>query len=118
DRVTEIQNTVMAIIEARAKLENQRKANAGSASSIDALEKELDSIEGELIQMKSVNREAGLVYPIMLDAQYAELGGVIESADTAPPAQVIEMFNEYEKRYAPLQARWKAAQAKLGTMGD
>ena len=118
DRVTEIQNTVMAIIEARTKLENQKKANPGSASSIDSLEKELDSIEGELIQMKSVNREAGLVYPIMLDAQYAELGGVIESADSAPPAQVIEMFNEYEKRYAPLQARWKAAQAKLGAMGD
>lgn len=118
DRVTEIQNTVMAIIEARTKLESQKKANPSSAAAIDVLEKELESIEGELIQMKSVNREAGLVYPIMLDAQYAELGSVIESADTAPPAQVIEMFNEYEKRYAPLQVRWKAAQAKLGTMGD
>ena len=118
DRVTEIQNTVMAISEARASLENKKKANPNSAAAIDAMEKELVSIEGELIQLKSVNREAGLVYPIMLDAQYAELQGVIEGADSAPPAQVIEMFNEYEKRYEPLKARWQAAQTKLGQLGE
>ena len=114
DRGTDIQNTVIAIIAARAKL----AATTNSSRDVDALDKELESIESELIQIKSVNREAGLVYPIMLDAQYAELGAVIESADAAPPAQVIDTFNDYEKRWTELDARWKAAQAKLAAMGD
>jgi hypothetical protein len=118
DRVTQIHATVQAIRNARASLENRRRANPNSAPDVDVLEREFTAIEGELIQVKSTNREASLVYPIMLDAQYADLGNVIESAETAPPAQVYEVFADYEKRWEVLQARWKSAQGKLAQAGE
>ncbi len=82
DRITEIHQTVSQIRTARANLEARRNgANASLTQAIDRVEQEMAAIERQLIQSKSVNRAASLVYPIMLDAQYADLGNVVESAE-------------------------------------
>jgi hypothetical protein len=70
-------------------------------------------IEAQLIQVKSVNRWASLVYPIMLDAQYADLANAVESADAAPAAQIYEVFEDYERKREDLLARWKALTTEI-----
>src|SRR5262249_49645709 len=78
DHITEIHNAVNRIREARANLEILRKRAGGStAQAIDAAEQAMSAIEGELIQVRSVNRYAALVYPTMLDAEYANLANAI-----------------------------------------
>jgi hypothetical protein len=114
DRVTEVHNTVNQIREARSVLEIIRKrANPATVQAIDAVEVKMGEIEGQLIQVASVNRWAALVYPIMLDAQYAELGNVVEGADSAPPAQTYEVFQLYEQRKDEQMERWKVLQPEI-----
>jgi photosystem II stability/assembly factor-like uncharacterized protein len=117
DRITEVHNAVNQIRESRSVLEVVRKrANPETVQAIEAVEKKMRDIEGQLIQVASVNRWAALVYPIMLDAQYADLGNVVESADTAPAAQIYEVFQVYEQRREEQLARWKAAQAEVAEL--
>lgn len=119
DRITQIYDTVREIRAEQATLESHRSgASASLAQTINRLEQELASIEGALIQPKSVNMAASLVFPIELDAQYAELANVIESADVAPPQQTYEMFQVYEGRWEKQQARWKAVQAEISKLGS
>lgn len=114
DRVTEVHNTVNQIREARSVLEIIRKrTNPATVQAIEAVEQKMGEIEGQLIQVASVNQWAALVYPIMLDAQYAELGNVIEGADSAPPAQVYENFKVYDQQKDGLMERWKALQPEI-----
>jgi hypothetical protein len=49
----------------------------------------------------------------MLDAQYADLMNVVESADSAPPAQVYAVFHDYEQRREQLLSQWKSMQASI-----
>jgi hypothetical protein len=96
----------------RQDLEARRSAGSSKAQEIDHVEREL-TVEAELVQTKSVNQPASLVYPIMLDAQYADLANVVESSDSAPPAQTYEMFQTYEKKREQQFARWKALQTEI-----
>jgi photosystem II stability/assembly factor-like uncharacterized protein len=117
DRVTEVHNTVNQIRESRSVLEIIRKrANPTTVQAIELTEKKMSEIEGQLIQVESVNRWAALVYPIMLDAQYADVGNVVESADTAPPAQAYEVFQVYEQRREEQLGRWKALEPELAQL--
>jgi hypothetical protein len=52
----------------------------------------------------------------MLDAQYADLGNVVESSDSAPPAQVYDVFQDYERRREDLAAKWKALQPQVAEL--
>jgi hypothetical protein len=67
--------------------------------------------------MASVTRWADLVYPIELDAQYADLMNVVESADSAPPAQTYEVFETYEQKRDDLMSRWKVVKAQIAQLG-
>ncbi len=114
DRITEIHNAVNQIREARTNLEILRKRAGGSAAqAIDAAEQEMSAIEGALIQVRSVNRYAALVYPTMLDAEYANLANAVESADLAPTEQAQAVFQEYERRRTDLLGRWKSLQGEI-----
>ena len=96
DRVNQIHTLVKEMRAARVALQKARDgANAGA---VDDMLARIAPIEEELVQVKSTNRSAALVYPIMLDAQYGDLGHVAQSADWAPPAQVYERFQQYEKQ--------------------
>src|SRR5262249_15118360 len=114
DHITEIHNAVNRIREARANLEILRKRAGGStAQAIDAAEQAMSAIEGELIQVRSVNRYAALVYPTMLDAEYANLANAIESADSAPTEQAEAVFQEYERKREELLGRWKSLEGEI-----
>ena len=52
----------------------------------------------------------------MLDAQYADLANVAQSSDSALPAQVNQVFQEYEQRRNQLMAQWKALQSELAQL--
>jgi hypothetical protein len=117
DRVNDVNSTVNDIRAARAALESRKKADSSIAQAIDALEQKMGEIEGQLIQVASVTRWADLVYPIELDAQYADLMNVVESADSAPPAQTYEVFQTYEQKQDDLRSRWKAVKAQIAQFG-
>ena len=110
DRVSQIHALVNELRAARASLQK-----SGSAAASSVLQ-EMAAIEGELVQVNSTNRSAALVYPIMLDAQFADLANVAEGADSAPPAQLYARFQEYDKRREELFARWKALQPQIAEL--
>jgi hypothetical protein len=116
DRVTQVHDTVNAMRAARATLDAAKAAHPDRAGSIAGLEAALDGLEAGLIQVKSVTLWAGLVYPIELDAQYAELMTAVESADMAPPAQTHAVFDMYEKRRKDILQRWAALQKEIGKL--
>lgn len=117
DRVTQIYDTARQIRQAREKLASQRTA-AGATQTVDRVKREMDEIENAFVQTKSVNVAASLVYPIELDAQYADLENVVESADSAPPQQTYQMFDVYERRREQLQSRWNALQVELSKISN
>jgi photosystem II stability/assembly factor-like uncharacterized protein len=117
DRVNDVNSTVNEIRAALAVLESRKKADSSKEQAIDALEQRMVAIEGQLMQVASVTRWADLVYPIELDAQYADLMNVVESADSAPPAQTYEVFQTYEQKRDDLMARWKAVKAQIAQLG-
>ncbi|HXN25014.1 MAG TPA: hypothetical protein VOA41_19955 [Candidatus Dormibacteraeota bacterium] len=65
--------------------------NAADAPRIDKALNEMAPIEAEMTQVKSTSRDPSLVYPIMLDAQYANSGNVAWTADSVLPAKVYEV---------------------------
>ncbi|MGH9731121.1 MAG: hypothetical protein ACRD4A_05420, partial [Candidatus Acidiferrales bacterium] len=83
---------------------------------IASIEQQMDEIEGQLIQVASVTRWAALVYPIELDAQYADLMNVVESADSAPPAQTYEVFQTYESKREKLMTHWRLVQTEIAKL--
>jgi hypothetical protein len=117
DRVNDVNSTVNEIRAARAALESRKKADSSKAQAIDGLKQKMGEIEGQLIQVASVTRWADLVYPIELDAQYADLMNVVESADSAPPAQTYEVFETYEQKRDDLMSRWKVVKAQIAQLG-
>jgi len=117
DRVTEVHRAVNAIRATRASLDLRKKADPSKAQEINGIEQMMGEIEGQLIQVESVTRWADLVYPIELDAQYADLMNVVESADSAPPAQTYEVFQSYEQKREDLLKHWKLVQTQIAQLG-
>ena len=116
DRVNQIHTLVKEMRAARVALQKAR--DGANASAVDDMLARIAPIEEELVQVKSTNRSAALVYPIMLDAQYGDLGHVAQSADWAPPAQVYERFQQYEKQREELFARWKGLQSEIASLTE
>jgi len=119
-RVTEVHTTVNEIRAERTRLdalEKLEKSDASKTAAIERIKGEMSGIEEQLIQVASVTRWAGLVYPIELDAQYGDLMNVVESADSAPPAQVYEVFNSYEAKRKDLMSRWNSVKAEIAQVG-
>ena len=98
DRVTELHKAVIAIRAAHVSLEQLKKSDASKEQAIDGIEASMAEIEGQMTQVASVTRWADLVYPIELDARYGDLMNVVESADSAPPAQTYDVFQSYEQQ--------------------
>ncbi len=114
DRISEIHDAVNAIRAQHDVLEVLRKAaNPAKLQAIKAAEQKMTEIEGQLVQVDSVNLYTSLVKPIMLDAEFADLGNAVESADSAPTAQEYAAFDEYEKTKNELLNRWKSLQREM-----
>jgi photosystem II stability/assembly factor-like uncharacterized protein len=118
DRVSELHTTVNTIRADRVSLEQHKKADPSKAEAINSIEDSMVDIESQMTQVASVTRWADLVYPIELDARYADLMNVVESADSAPPAQTYDVFHTYEQQHDELMNMWKVVEAKIAQISN
>ena len=113
DRVTQAHETINQIRDIRTqitalnkRLENQPQARAiGDAGK--RLDKKMTEVEEVLIQTKARSGQDVLNYPIRLNNYLVALGGVVESADSAPTQASYEIFNMLSKQLDEQLAKWK-----------
>jgi hypothetical protein len=113
-RIDQISSTVMQIRQAQSALDRAREgANPSRVQAIEAARRKAETIESRLAQVHSTTLGASLVYPIMLDEQYGDLLSTVESADSAPPAQTYQVFEQYERKREALLAQWKSLETEI-----
>jgi hypothetical protein len=113
DRVTQAHETVNQIRDIRAqitdlnkRLEKQPQAKA-VADAGKQLDKKMTEVEEVLIQTKAKSGQDVLNYPIRLNNYLVALGGVVESADSAPTQVSYEVFDMLSKQLDEQLAKWK-----------
>ncbi len=112
-RVTQAHDAVNQIRSLGAQLKELRKrlASHPGAPAIMAaagkLEQKMTPIEEEILQVKSKSPQDPLNFPIKVSDKLALLGGVVESADTAPTRQSYELFGQLTQALDVQLARWK-----------
>jgi photosystem II stability/assembly factor-like uncharacterized protein len=113
DRVTQTHETVNQIRDIRTQISalNKRLENQPQAKSVAEAGKQLDKkmteVEEVLIQTKAKSNQDVLNYPIRLNNYLVALGGVVESADSAPTQVSYDVFNMLSKQVDEQLARWK-----------
>ncbi len=79
-----------------------RSKDSSAAEAIEtgakALVEKLDAIEGELLQVKAQSSQDTLNYPVKLNTKLATLGHALETSDTAPTDQMIELYDNLAER--------------------
>jgi hypothetical protein len=113
ERVTQAHETVNQIRDIRAqitdlnkRLEKQPQAKA-VAEAGKQLDKKMTEVEEVLIQTKAKSGQDVLNYPIRLNNYLVALGGVVESADSAPTQVSYEVFDMLSKQLDEQLAKWK-----------
>jgi hypothetical protein len=113
ERVTQAHETVNQIRDIRAqitdlnkRLEKQPQANAVAGAG-KQLDKKMTEVEEVLIQTKAKSGQDVLNYPIRLNNYLVALGGVVESADSAPTQVSYEVFDMLSKELDEQLAKWK-----------
>ena len=113
ERVTQTHETVNQIRDIRAqitalnkRLENQPQAKA-VADAGKQLDKKMTEVEEVLIQTKAKSDQDVLNYPIRLNNYLVALGGVVDSADSAPTQASYEVFDMLSKQVDEQLAKWK-----------
>ncbi len=118
ERVTQTHETVNQIRDIRAQITalNKRLENQPQAKTVaDAgkqLDKKMTEVEEVLIQTKARSNQDVLNYPIRLNNYLVALGGVVDSADSAPTQASYEVFDMLSKQVDEQLAKWKQV---LGT---
>ena len=114
-RVSDAHDAVNEIRRLRAQMKDLRVRTGGSAAitaALDRLEKEMTAAEEELTQVKSLSAQDPLNYPIKVDNKLTLLGGVVESADTAPTQQSYQVLELLERDVQAPLSRWVALKGK------
>ena len=113
DRVTQAHETVNQIRDIRGQITalNKRLENQPQAKTVaDAgkqLDKKMTEVEEVLIQTKAKSGQDVLNYPIRLNNYLVALGGVVDSADSAPTQASYEVFDMLSKQLDEQLAKWK-----------
>ncbi len=99
DKVSATHEAILEIRDIRKQLEDltARLRDPSQKDVVDkarAIAKDLTSIEEELYQTKARSGQDLLNFPIKLNNKLAALGGVVDSADTAPTQQSLAFFDE------------------------
>jgi photosystem II stability/assembly factor-like uncharacterized protein len=76
-------------------------------SAIDDLNKKMDPVEQELLQVKRKSSEGNLRYPNMLNEEYDSFRATIENADAAPTESELGVFKGLHERLEKQLAAWK-----------
>jgi photosystem II stability/assembly factor-like uncharacterized protein len=113
DRVTQTHDAINQIRDIRGQVEalNKRIQGQPQAKAVaDAgkqLDKKMTEIEEVLIQTKAKSGQDVLNYPIRLNNYLVALGGVVESADSAPTQASYEVFDMLSRQLDEQLAKWK-----------
>jgi hypothetical protein len=118
DRVTAGHEAVNQIRSVRSQIEALKKRLSADASAkpvldaADALTKKMNAVEEKIIQPKSKSGEDPLNYPIQVADQFVALQETVESADTAPTAASLTVYDELNKRLEVQLAAWDEIRSK------
>jgi photosystem II stability/assembly factor-like uncharacterized protein len=113
DKQTETDDAIIQIRDLRDQITavNKRMKNDPREKAIadqgKTLDKKMTAVEEALIQTKAKSSQDVLNYPVRLNNDLAALGGVVESADTAPTMQSYEVFDLVSKHVDEQLATWK-----------
>jgi photosystem II stability/assembly factor-like uncharacterized protein len=95
-KTTQSNEAVMLVRGIRPQIDDRRNKldskTGPTAKALDKLENELTTVETTLYQVKNQSSEDPLNYPIKLNNKVAAVQGVVESGDSAPTSQSIEVF--------------------------
>jgi photosystem II stability/assembly factor-like uncharacterized protein len=100
DKLTETHDAIVSIRDVRRQVDEfvKRVKDQPGAKPIEdaakSLNGKLTAIEEELYQTKNRSNQDPLNYPIKLNNRLAALGGVVSSADAAPTAQSVAVYQE------------------------
>jgi len=113
DRVTQAHDTINQIRDIRAqitafnkKLEGQPQAKTVSEAG-KQLDKKMTEVEEVLVQTKAKSNQDVLNYPIRLNNYLTALGGVVESADSAPTQASYDVFEMLSKQLDEQLSKWR-----------
>jgi hypothetical protein len=106
ETVNQIRNIRAQITDLNKRLEKQPQAKA-VADAGKQLDKKMTEVEEVLIQTKAKSGQDVLNYPIRLNNYLVALGGVVESADSAPTQVSYEVFDMLSKQLDEQLAKWK-----------
>jgi small-conductance mechanosensitive channel len=113
ERVTQAHEIVNQIRDIRTQITalNKRLENQPQAKTVaDAgqqLDKKMTAVEEVLIQTKARSNQDVLNYPIRLNNYLVALGGVVESADSAPTQASSEVFDMLARQLDEQREKWK-----------
>jgi hypothetical protein len=106
ETVNQIRSIREQITALNKRLENQPQAKA-VAEAGKQLDKKMTEVEEVLIQTKAKSGQDVLNYPIRLNNYLVALGGVVESADSAPTQISYEVYAMLSKQLEEQLAKWK-----------
>jgi photosystem II stability/assembly factor-like uncharacterized protein len=106
ETVNQIRSIREQITALNKRLENQPQAKA-VAEAGKQLDKKMTEVEEVLIQTKAKSNQDVLNYPIRLNNYLVALGGVVESADSAPTQVSYEVYTMLSKQLDEQLAKWK-----------
>jgi len=106
ETVNQIRSIREQITALNKRLENQPQAKA-VAEAGKQLDKKMTEVEEVLIQTKAKSGQDVLNYPIRLNNYLVALGGVVESADSAPTQVSYEVYTMLSKQLDEQLAKWK-----------
>jgi septal ring factor EnvC (AmiA/AmiB activator) len=91
----------------KRRFQEQSEKNKQIINAIDELNKKMDPVEQQLIQVKRKSSEGNLGYPNMLNAQYDTFRATIENADATPTQSETAVFDGLHRRLQEQLAAWK-----------
>ena len=97
NKVSETHETIIRIRDLREQAEGwaKRSSNQAVKDAAKALKEELTAIESELVQVKSADPRS---FPSKLNSRLAVMSSFVESADSAPPQQIHELYEDLSSR--------------------
>lgn len=97
DRVTEANNAVLVIRDAKKKLDEAAKDEPSISKRADSLKAKLSAVEEEIYQVKMQSGQDPLNYPIKLNNRIAALLGIVLSGDNRPTDGAYAVFANLTK---------------------
>jgi photosystem II stability/assembly factor-like uncharacterized protein len=111
--IGDVHGGVHQIRDVRAQLRALHRRVAGNgdgkelAAAAEAMERKMAPVEAELIEVLAKSSQDMCNYPTRLSSKIGWLDNVVDSADTAPTRQSVELYKEFRARADRELAKWQ-----------